>query len=339
MLRLIDANLNRLSEGLRLLEDVARFMLNDAALSSRLKTLRHDTIAECASLQRQLLNARDSQNDVSAFSSEEMRRADVPSIVSANARRATESLRVLEELAKLPDAQLDPMTFKKARFAVYDIEREIFGRVTRRDKRIEGLYVIIDREALGNRDEVDICQQAISGGARVVQLRDKARPKARVLESAQRLSEVCVSAEIPFIMNDCADVAIAAKADGVHLGQGDLPIPAARCLLPIDMLIGCSIKTTEQALQAEADGADYLAVGSIYPTSSKVDTAVVGIDRLRRIREAVSLPIVAIGGITADNAGAAIDAGADAVAVIDAVLGADDVECAARRIAERLEAK
>ena len=339
MLRLIDANLNRLSEGLRLLEDVARFMLNDAALSSRLKTLRHDTIAECAPLHRSLLTARDSRNDVSAFSSEEMRRADVPSVVSANARRATESLRVLEEFAKLPDTQLDPMTFKKARFAVYDIERELAGRVARSEKRIEGLYVIIDREALGERDEVDICRKAIRGGARVVQLRDKSRSKARVIESAQRLSEVCISSGIPFIMNDYADVAIAAKADGVHLGQGDLPVPAARRLLPIDMLIGCSAKTTEQAQQAEADSADYLAVGSIYPTTSKVDTTVVGIDGLRRIRESVSLPIVAIGGITADNAGATVDAGADAVAVIGAVLGTDDVERAARRIAERLEAR
>jgi thiamine-phosphate pyrophosphorylase len=133
------------------------------------------------------------------------------------------------------------------------------------------------------------------------------------------------------------DIAPACNADGLHVGQGDLPVPVARRLMPIDKLIGCSAATTEEARRAEVDGADYIAVGAIYPTRSKADAVVVGLKRLRQIRKAVSLPIVAIGGIDAGNARDVIDAGADAVAVISAVLEAKDIEKAARKIAERLE--
>jgi thiamine-phosphate pyrophosphorylase len=337
MFRLIDANLNRLSEGLRLLEDVARFILNDATLSSRLKALRHDLLIKTESFQQTLLTARDAEGDVTAFSKETMSRSDVNDVVTANARRVTESLRVLEEFAKLPDIDLDPMKFKRARFEIYEIERELSGKVSRRGKRIEGLYVIIDREALGRKDEVETCRQAIRGGANIIQLRAKLGNKSLTLNSARQLKEACAPSGVPFIMNDDLDIALASGADGLHLGQDDLPVSAARRLLPIDKLIGCSTTTAAEALKAEADGADYIAVGSIYPTQSKKSVTVVGLERLREIREAVSLPIVAIGGINADNAQNVIDAGADAVAVISAILEGDSVERATRKIAKRLE--
>ena len=339
MFRLIDANLNRLSEGLRLLEDVARFILNDAALSSRLKALRHNLLMKPESFQKTLLTARDSEGDVTAFSKESMSRSDVNDVVTANARRVTESLRVLEEFAKLPDIDLDPMKFKRARFAIYEIEKELSGKVSRRGERIAGLYVIIDREALGSKDEIETCRQAIRGGANIIQLRDKLGNKSQVLNSARQIKEACAPSGVPFIMNDDLDIALASGADGLHLGQEDIPVSAARRLLPIDKLIGCSTATAKEALQVEADGADYIAVGSIYPTQSKTDITMVGLDRLREIREAVSLPIVAIGGINADNARAVIDAGADAIAVISAILTSNDIERATHKIAESLEAR
>lgn len=337
MLRLIDANLNRLNEGLRLLEDVARFLLNDAAISQKLKNIRHELSEGIPSLQTALLSARDSEGDVTAFAEENMQRSDVATVVTANARRVTESLRVLEEFSKLPDSNLAPESFKRARFAVYEVERELIGRVLRRDKRVAGLYVIIDHEALGKRDEVEVCRQAIRGGASVIQLRDKKRDRADVLASARRMRDACAPAEVSLIVNDYLDITVAARADGLHLGQCDLPVAEARRLLPIDRLIGRSTNTLEQAQQAEADGADYVAVGSIYPTKSKEQFTVVGLERLRQIREAVALPIVAIGGINEDNVAEVVDAGADAVAVISAVIQADDIEQATRNIAEKVE--
>lgn len=337
MLRLIDANLNRLSEGLRLLEDVARFMLSDANLSARLKQLRHRLSEDNPSIRTALLSSRDSSQDVGAFAADAMHRSGVPDIVAANARRVTESLRVLEEFAKLPESTLDPETFKKARFTMYDIERELTGRVLRRDRRIQGLYVIIDPDMLGQRGEAETCQQAIRGGARVVQLRDKGRDRRDVLDSARQLHDTCQESDVPFIINDYADIAISSAADGLHLGQGDLPLPEARRMLPIDRLIGCTARTVEQAQRAEAEGADYVAVGAMYPTRSKEQPEVVGLERLRQVRRSVSLPLVAIGGINADNAADVMNAGADAVAVMSAVIQAGDVERAARSIAEKVE--
>lgn len=341
MLRLIDANLNRISEGLRLLEDVARFILNDASLSTALKSMRHEILGQYFSLQKELLSARDSAEDVAAFAEEEMRRADIPAIVTANARRVAESLRVLEEFYKLPQTytslDLDPERFKKARFALYELERALTGKVLRHEKSIAGLYVIIDPEALGEKDAVEVCRQAIRGGSKAIQLRDKKRSKEKVLAGAQKLKEVCAEYDVPFIINDYLDIALACGADGLHLGQGDLPISVSRRLLPIDKILGCSITTLEEALKAEADGADYVAVGAIYPTLSKAGAIVVGLERLCQIRGAVSLPIVAIGGIDVKNAPAVVEAGADAVAVIGAILGAEDVEGAARRLRESME--
>lgn len=339
MLRLIDANLNRISEGLRLLEDVARFILNDAGASAELKSLRHELLGETSSFQKALLSARDSIGDVAAFAEEEARRADLPTILIANARRVQESLRVVEEFAKLPDTTLDPAKFKEARFALYELERKLTARLLRNEKRIAGLYVILDSEALGDRDEREICRQAIRGGAKIVQLRDKHRGKGEILAAAKRLKEVCTQSDVLFIVNDYLDIALASGADGLHLGPGDLPVSAARQLLPIDKILGYSTTTLKEALQAEADGADYIAVGSIYPTTSKAGAIVVGLETLRQIREAISLPIVAIGGIDETNAAAAIEAGADSLAVISAVLGARDVEEAARKLADRMEEK
>lgn len=339
MQRAIDANLNRMNEGLRVLEDVSRFLLNDATLSAKLKSLRHQLAVDDLPTRASLLSSRDTTQDVGAFPHKEPGpcRRDLPGIVAANARRVEESLRVLEEFAKLPEAVLESARFKEARFALYDIERELTGKVLRRDKSIAGLYVIIDPEVAGDRNVAEVAEKAIRGGARLIQLRDKGRDKGEVLSRAHELKALCARRNVLFVVNDYLDVAIASDADGLHIGPEDLPVSTARRLLPIDRLLGRSARSIEVARQAEADGADYVAVGSMYATGSKADTVVVGIEMLRQIREAVSVPVVAIGGIAADNVSEVVAAGADAVAVIGAVVAADDIEQAARRIVEKME--
>jgi len=140
-------------------------------------------------------------------------------------------------------------------------------------------------------------------------------------------------------VNDYLDIALAADADGLHVGQGDFPVEIARKLLPMDKILGCSVTTLEQAEAAVADGADHLGVGSMYPTPTKTTAKVIGLEILRQIRQKMSLPLIAIGGITCDNTAEVKAAGADAVAVISAVLGAKEPAEAARQITEIFEAQ
>jgi len=337
--RIIDANLNRLGEGLRLLEDVARLLLNDRTLTQELKTMRHNLVRGDWSFNRQLLAARNSEGDVGINIPEEEEKRELPNLVVANSRRAQESLRSLEELAKMPEAtpELDAEKFKQARFKLYSIERALASRLLRQDKvsRISGLYAIIDTQALEGRSPIKAASQVIQGGARTVQLRDKLLAKKELLAVAQELRNLCAEHNVLFIINDYLDLVLATDADGLHLGQDDLPVKIARKLLPMDKILGVSTTTVDQATAAEAEGADYIAVGAMYPTSSKERPTVVGLDRLSQIRAAVGQPVVAIGGINKENAGGVMAAGAGSVAVISAILQADDVEAAAREIASK----
>ncbi|MDD5038819.1 MAG: thiamine phosphate synthase [Dehalococcoidales bacterium] len=348
-LRIVDASLNRVGEGLRLLEDVARLLLDDATLTQQLKTMRHELVRSDFSLQQQLIQSRDSEGDVGInieVSGEEKER-ELPLIVVANARRVQESLRTLEEMAKIRGiaAKLDSNKFKQARFQLYTLERGLLSRLLRQDKikHMSGLYVIIDTSALRGRSHVEVAGQVIRGGARVIQLRDKLSSKKELFSIAQQLKKLCIEHNVLFIINDYLDIAMATDADGLHLGQDDMTIKVARTLLPIDKILGRSTTSLEQALLAEAEGADYIAVGSIYPTLSKTLTStpakVIGLETLRQIRQRTALPVVAIGGITKDNVAEVMAAGADSVAVISAVLQAESPEEAARQIIVRTEVK
>ena len=344
-LRIVDVSLNRIGEGLRLLEDLARLILNDAALTQQLKTMRHELLRGDWAFHQQLLESRDSEGDVGVNIEVpgEAKQRELPTTVMANARRVQESLRTLEELAKIPEAgsKLDSEKFKQARFSLYTIEQSLVSRLLRRDKtkRVRGLYVIIDTQALKERGHVEVAGQAIRGGAKIIQLRDKTLSKKELLSVAQGLRNLCAEHNALFIMNDYPDLVLATEADGLHLGQDDLTIKVARKLLPMATILGCSVTTVEQAVSAESEGADYIAVGSMYPTPSKETAKVVGLERLRQVRQVISLPLVAIGGITRDNAAEVEAAGADSVAVISAVLGAQAPQEAARQIVDRLEAE
>ena len=350
-LRMIDANLNRSSEGLRVLEDVARFLLNDAELSQRLKTLRHDLARETNSLSVGLLSQRDSEHDVGhpylipprkkKLNIRTSSPQGLLDLVTANAKRVEESLRVVEELAKLPElsSMLNSVSFEQTRFALYTLERDLISRISRRDKieRIAGLYVILDRQFLAGKDELDIAGQIIEGGARVIQLRDKQSKKGDLLLVAQKLKELCSQAGVLFIINDYLDLAMAVDADGLHIGQEDLPLPVVRRELPIDKIIGCSVTTLVQATKAQNEGVDYIAVGSIFPTTTKKEATVVGVDILKELKRIVSTPLVAIGGINQNNIGEVVAAGTDAVAVISAVLGEKDVRGAVQKLVAKMD--
>jgi len=340
--RIIDASLNRAAEGLRFLEDTARFVLNDASLTEQLKAIRHEIITGDWPFHQQLIQSRDSQGDV-GINIEVAGGKDKKSLSSAivaNSRRVQEALRTLEEVAKIEGGEfpLSSEKLQQARFAMYTIEKNLISRLLRQDKteKIKGLYAIIDTQSLKGRDSLEITRQVIRGGAKVIQLRDKTMKKKGLLPIAQALTNLCKENGALFIMNDNLDIALAAGADGLHIGQEDLSVSAARKLAPLDMIIGCSVFNAAQAKQAVADGADYVAVGAIFPTPSK-DTVVLGLEPLRQVKQAVAVPVVAIGGINLNNLTEVKKAGADSIAVIGAVLGADSPEKAARELINKFE--
>jgi thiamine-phosphate pyrophosphorylase len=195
------------------------------------------------------------------------------------------------------------------------------------------VYVITDRGAAGARSILEVVRAAIRGGATVVQLREKSATTREMVELGQALHGVTAPAGVPLIVNDRLDVAQAIEAEGVHVGVDDMPVPLARRVLGPDRLVGYSPDTVEAALRGQQEGADYLGIGDVFGTPSKPDAGEpIGLEGLAAVVEAVSIPVVAIGGITAENAPAVAQAGASGVAVISAVVGAADPEAAARRL-------
>jgi thiamine-phosphate pyrophosphorylase len=195
------------------------------------------------------------------------------------------------------------------------------------------LYVITDETIAGGRSHARIAQCAVAGGADVIQLRDKTCSIKKLLRTARELRAITRRSGTVLIINDRLDVALASGADGVHLGQGDIRVSTARQLSPPGFIIGVSVGTAAEAVEAEKEGADYLALSPTFSTTSKDDAGPGhGLDRLREVRQAVTLPLLAIGGIGSRNVREVIAAGADGIAVISAVVAAPDITAAAREL-------
>jgi thiamine-phosphate pyrophosphorylase len=192
------------------------------------------------------------------------------------------------------------------------------------------LYLVTDRGLSRGRPTLEIIKAAVNGGATVVQLREKDCSTREFIEQALAIKEFLKDHGVPLIINDRVDVAQAVKADGVHLGQTDMPLGLAKNILGDSMIIGISAESLQDAIEAEKGGADYLGVSPIYTTPTKTDTAPpLGLEGLREIRKAVRIPLVGIGGLNRDNAGEVIRNGADGVAVVSAIVAADDPQMAA----------
>ena len=203
-----------------------------------------------------------------------------------------------------------------------------------------GVYLVTGADLSAGRTTVEIVEAAIRGGVDVIQLREKHASARKRYELGRELRAMTRDVGVPLIVNDRVDIARAIDADGVHLGDDDLPIEVAREQLGPDAIVGRSVSTPDAAREAERSGADYLGVGAVYHTSSKdvdPDEHGIGTETVREIRETVSVPFVGIGGITAENAAEVVSAGADGVAVISAITAADDPEVATRALGEAVE--
>ncbi|WP_247008887.1 thiamine phosphate synthase [Halorientalis litorea] len=201
-----------------------------------------------------------------------------------------------------------------------------------------GTYLVTGEAHSAGRSTVEVVAAAVAGGVDIVQLREKAMPVRERYDVGRRVRETTAEAGVPLVVNDRIDLALALNADGVHLGDEDLPVTVAREQLGSDAVIGRSVSTPAAAREAERAGADYLGVGAVYGTDSKDTDAEIGLDPIRAIDDTVDIPFVGIGGVTPTNAGDVVTAGADGVAVISAITRADDPEAATRDLAATVAA-
>lgn len=200
------------------------------------------------------------------------------------------------------------------------------------DERDLLLYAVTDRSWLNGRTLREQVEEALKGGATFVQLREKELDQDAFLEEARQLKALCAAYHVPFVINDSVEIAAAIDADGVHVGQSDMEAGDVRAKLGPDKIIGVSAQTVEQALAAEARGADYLGVGAVFHTGTKADATDVSYETLREICRAVKIPVIAIGGITRDNVGELAGSGICGVAVVSAIFAQPDIERATREL-------
>lgn len=341
ILQIIDANQNRAREGLRIAEEICRFVLEDESLTADLKGLRHrigDLVDRFYG--SDLLKEREVERDVGkGLDRIRIEKDGYIGVARLNLSRVEEALRVMEEFSKLSKSEV-ALQFKKLRFDVYEIEKEIYSALSRLERRVKmkGLYAICDLALVGDRYR-DFTIGVVEGGATMVQLRGKDAGVRDLITAGRRLRELLKGKGVVFIVNDRVDVALCVGADGVHLGQDDMPINLARDLLGHDRIIGISTHNLDEVKRAVEDGADYVSFGPIYETLTKPEVSPVGPDLLPRVREITSIPLFAIGGINRENIQSLIGTGIDGVVCASYLAGAKSVVEAACKISERFRSK
>jgi thiamine-phosphate pyrophosphorylase len=324
--RILDACANRAREGLRVLEDYCRFVLDDAFLCRSLKEWRHDLSAALAELpQSLLLEARETQYDVGIHVStpSEQERDSLREVAQANGKRLQEALRSLEEYGKVYDPRLG-QKLEQLRYRAYVLERALLlGAAARRRLQEARLYVLLT----GSRCVATldwIIAEVAAAGAGIVQLREKTKSDRELLECARPVRRWTQKAGVLFIVNDRPDIARLVEADGVHLGQDDLPVKEARRILGPDALIGVSTHNLEQLRQAILDGASYVGVGPVFSSGTKDFAELAGLEFVRQAMAETTLPAFAIGGINLETIDAVAAAGARRIAVSGAIAAAED---------------
>lgn len=339
LLRVIDAAANRAHEGLRVVEDYVRFVLDDGHLTEQLKRFRHELTGVLAPVTiESRLAARETQADVGTqFSTDEERRRERPDdVVAANFCRLQESLRSLEEFVKVVDPPAAAV-LEQLRYRSYTLQRAV--AITRQSGQCLAaarLYVLLDGRATVEDFET-LARGLVTAGADLVQLRDKRLDDRTLLGRARCLREVTKGSGTLFVVNDRPDLALLAGADGVHVGQEELPIKDVRALVGSGMLVGISVHSIEQARAAVLDGADYLGVGPTFPSSTKSFERFPGLELLRAVAAEVRLPAFAIGGIGPENIAQVLATGIRRIAVSGAAVDAKDPATAVAALKAALE--
>jgi thiamine-phosphate pyrophosphorylase len=329
--RIIDANLNRVGEGLRFLEEVARLALGNSGLTDQLKGLRHILLSSGPEYNVRLLEGRDSVRDVGIplADAEVGRIRNLASLVIANSRRVQEALRVLEELGKIPGAACSPDQYKEARFRTYTLEQDIMFRLLRQDKAlyVKGVHLIIENITTNTSRSLNIAQSALQQGVRVVRLQGNSDAASEWLSFACTIKEMCRTADSLFIVGSRLDLALAANADGLHLEPTDLAPSIARSFLPLGALLGATVANPAAARASQADGTDY------------VECRTTDLAALTEIAQAIPIPLVAAINPRCCQISQYISSGALGISVNAAELNGKDIEIILACIIKEKEGK
>ncbi len=345
VLRLMDANLNRVAEGLRVVEDVLRFGVGDGDRCRTVRGLRHRVRQTFQDLQPRLLSQRDVARDPGLFISQQQgldSKVGFEGLLLANLKRVQEGLRVLEESAHLLGERPLAKETEKLRFASYNLELELAPYLyppeeakAARKTLPSGLYALTaERHSLG-RSNLEVAKEILEAGVKILQYREKEKTQHQMYRECLELRRLTDAAGAVFIVNDHVELALAIAADGVHIGQDDLPLSVVRELVGSELMIGISTHSPEQALAAVAEGADYIGVGPLYQTYTKTDVcAPVGLDYLRYVVQNIEIPFVAIGGIKEYNLAEVVRTGARTVALVTEIVGSPDITGKIRSLQE-----
>ncbi len=338
--RILDANFNRAREALRVAEDCGRFALNDPAVTAMAKNLRSDLKEILGAMPtEEMITSRDTPGDIGTeiTSPTEPTRTNLADVAIAACKRLTESLRTIEEYAKFV-APSEVLKVERMRYNGYTLEQRLVGRLMVSERFADVRLYLLIWPGCCKGSMREIARAAIAGGVDAIQLRDKTASDAQMFAMAAEMRELADETGRLFIMNDRADIASLVGADGLHVGQHDLPVGEARKLLRPGAIVGKSTHSVEQARGAINEGADYVAVGPMFATDTKDAGPVVGPELVAKVAPESSRPLVAIGGINADNVQQIIDAGLRRVAVCSAICAADDPKAAAKAIRQKLDA-
>ncbi len=312
--RILDANLDRAREGLRIIEEWCRFALNDRESASVCKNMRQD-LASWHS--QDLRTSRDTPNDpgTDLTHPQEEEREDIDALLQANFCRVQEALRVLEEYGKLYDGQF-ATAMKQLRYHVYSLESKLIGKSRQQLLQTTNLYLV----TMPVDDLFGVVESALKGGLKIVQYRHKNQEDLVKLKEAHRLKQLCHQYGALFLVNDRPDIALAINADGLHLGQTDMPVALARQILGQGKIIGKSTTNPQEMAKALAEDVDYIGVGPVYETPTKAGKKAAGLEYVRYANDNANVPWFAIGGIDQNNINDVIKAGGKKVAVVRSIM-------------------
>ena len=312
--RILDANLDRAREGLRIVEEWCRFGMNNAALANECKEMRQELARWHTS---ELRAARDTPGDpgTELTHPQEEERTGIQQVLQANLCRVEEALRVLEEYSKLYLPKM-ASACKQMRYRVYTLESNLLAYRRQQQLLRSHLYLVTS----ASPDLFHVVEAALQGGLTLVQYREKSADDCHRLDIARKLCQLCHDYGALFIMNDRVDLALAVDADGVHLGQQDIPIALARQILGPQRIVGRSTTNPQEMHQALQEGADYIGVGPVYETPTKAGKPAAGLDYIRHAAKNSPIPWYAIGGIDANNLNEVLGAGAERIAVVRAIM-------------------